>query len=74
MFCNHSKALDGGADAINPLQNPISALRRSFSFEPGLHEVEVLAEQRYVATNRSEVWTGGKRSEISRLRTDNEAL
>ncbi|KAF3035044.1 hypothetical protein E8E11_001029 [Didymella keratinophila] len=74
VFRNRSKALDGGADAMTPLQSPISAPRRSFSFETGLHEVEAVAEQRYVAAKRSEVWTGGKRSEISRLRTDNEAL
>lgn len=74
VFRNHSKALDGGADAVTPLQSPVSGPRRSFSFEAGLHEVEALAEQRYVVAKRSEVWTGGKRLEINRLRIDNEAL
>lgn len=74
VFRNHSKALDGGADAMTPLQSPVSGPRRSFSFEVGLHKVEALAEQRCVSTKRSEVWTGGKHSEITRLRTDNEAL
>lgn len=74
VFRNHSKALDGGADAVTPLQSLVSGPRRSFSFEAGLHEVEALAEQRYVVAKRSEVCTGGKRLEINRLRIDNEAL
>jgi hypothetical protein len=74
VFRNHSKALDGGADATSPLQNPVCELRKSFSFEAGLHEFEALAEQRYIAAKKSEVWIGGKCPEISRLRIDNEAL
>lgn len=75
MVRNHSKALDGGADAATPLlQSPVCGPRRSFSFDAGLHDVEALAEQRYIAAKKSGLWTGGKRSEINRLRNDNEAL
>lgn len=74
VFRNHSKALDGGADSATPVQSPTDAPGGSSSFEAGLHEIEALSELRYVVAKRSEVLTGGKRSEISRLRTDHEAL
>ena len=75
MFRGHSKAFDGGTDAATPLpQSPICVPRQSFSFDNGLHDVQALAEQRYIALKRSVIWTGGKREEISRLRDDNTAL
>lgn len=75
IFRGLSKAFDGEADAAAPsMQSPVGTPRKSFSFDAGLHDMEALAEQRYVASKRSDAWTGGKREEISRLREDNEAI
>ena len=75
VFRNHSKALDGGADAATPLlRSPAKNPRRSFSFDTDPHDAEIHAGQRYVKAKKSMVWTGGKREEISRLRNDNAAL
>lgn len=74
LFRNHLKALDGGADTATPLYTPARSPRRSFSFVGGLHKIEAIAEQRYVVAKKSEFGTDGKGSEISRLRSDHEAL
>ena len=75
VFRSHSRAMDGGADTATPLiRSPTRMHRKSFSFENRLHDIEALAEQRYMASNKVGVWTGGKRREISRLRDDNETL
>ncbi|XPS71781.1 hypothetical protein M3J07_003952 [Ascochyta lentis] len=71
VFRSHSKAMDGGID-VN--QNPVCGRRKSFSFENGLHALEALEEQQYSTVKRADVWTGGEREEISRLRDDNAVL
>ena len=72
---SHSKALDGGADAATPLlRSPFQGPKKSFSFDSGLHDVEVIAEQRYKLAQRGMIWTSGKREEINRLRDNNAAL
>jgi hypothetical protein len=72
---NHSKALDGGADAATPLLlSSVESPEKSVSFDSGLHDVEAIAEQRYKLAQRGTVWTGGKREEASRLRDNNAAL
>jgi hypothetical protein len=75
MSRNALKALDGGANVVSPpIQSPPDVLRKSFSLDAGLSGIEALAEHRCIVAKRDGVWIGGKRSEISRLRIDNDAL
>lgn len=74
VFRSHSQAMDGADAPIPRVRSPICGIRERFSFDNSLHAAEVLAEKRSVPPGRVNVWTGGKREEISRLRNDNAAL